>query len=654
MIRGDRPGAGLEQRVASRLFWGIEERLGLDVDRHPEEEELLRAAAAIVIPATRRESAADGLLHPLTGLGVASGIRPPRYAAAAPRSDTEESLFPLTAPPAGGHDAAFEALAAALRADLEGSEVVLGLVREHLGGVPDVESPLLEDETPSISLASFQHLVAAVAGALSPHRGQADPGLSLLLARVHGHLHHLCRVGRLAGSEGREFLVGRALHLHLLVRAMAGHLVRHYDLSPIQILGVDAEGFLVLGPALEDRGRSLERLETDLNRWLVAEYEGRIHVTLDGVGLSRRGLSDLGSTLVSIEARQDLRRRQPLKSLLPELASAGLAPLEGVRCATCDLPKPSAEAECTRCHAWRRLGRLDAAAAGVAIEVAELLEGGADSCDPLLAPAPLASIYRFGIDSGAETSLPSSEPFEPGALLSIHVKDLVPLFAFGEAGRRSLGHFLDVDALVRTLLGVHLPRSLGEAAGRVAWTASARRILLVGAWTDLADFAARAILECQRLGAPATLALAGALVEFGTLGELDEARERAEAAIRRAAVRGTSTIDVLGRSFSWGGQEPGAFPALVELGRLMARALRSGLDPGFLTWLASLSRRHGVGREGADPMWEPALLSGVVRRLRDRRFAELRRTLLGENRERETLLANIDVPVRFALGGHGS
>ncbi|MBI4616741.1 MAG: hypothetical protein HY720_24225 [Planctomycetes bacterium] len=590
MIASDRNYKTAGRRTATRLVHGLEERLGIREWRDAAEERLLSAAVRLVAAGTdpgdgrratggmkgsgRPERACAtpdmaALAWPLSGLGL-SGERPvTRFARPVRRSDFERSLFPEPGPPAPGEvDLALGALGRELGGAFDDPYSVLHALWEHVAGVPAWANPVALAARVPLSLAAFQHLVAAVAGALAARNpppdeerlegiaaGEEEPGLALVAGRLTG-------VPPSSREERSEGGVAR--------------LVVALGLSAPQLLACDPERFIALAPDSDSLARAVREVESSVNRSQLELGREDPWLALEVFPVSRHGLADFGPVVLSLEDRFHRRERRPLQALLPDLFSGALT------------VNPPAG----------RSGEMGATG---------------------------------------------------DALLVFTIKDLLPLFALSP-GPRSIGRFLDVESLVRAFFQGYVPRLVERTAGaraeRIHWDATGSGGTLAGPWDVLAEFAGELAREFRRFtGEDDHLALAGALVEPVSPG----ARERARDALLGASLKGSSTIEVMGRTLAWSDAEGASLGALLSLARRMRNALERGLPPGVLTWLAALPARHAVGEAQPDMLWEPVFLGGVATRLRDRRFTELRESLVAESRDRRTLVANLPVSVRFAL-----
>ncbi len=154
------------------------------------------------------------------------------------------------------------------------------------------------EDIPDVSLYDHSKVTSAIAAALYLYHNESDTmniediknydeyKFLLINGEFYGIQNFIFTEGGSTGKASAKLLRGRSFYVSLLTELAADMLCRDIGLPPSSVILNAAGKFLVLAPNTEKVKDVLQRIETEINNWLISHFYGEVSMGFASVEAS--------------------------------------------------------------------------------------------------------------------------------------------------------------------------------------------------------------------------------------------------------------------------------------------------------------------------------------------------------------------------------
>ena len=220
---------------------------------------------------------------------------------------------------------------------------------------------------PDISLFDHSRVVAAYTDCLAESDNKEEPFLVIEgdVSGIQNFIYRLARPSEGHQKRSAKTLRGRSLFVVILTESIADYIIKKLGLFKIHLLMNGGGHFHILAPNTDKVRDELQKIEQDINRWLLKEYKGDLGLILAVRSFTKDEIVDYGAVKREISALLTEKKSKKYLNLFGETDITG--PFEpGLSnlslwdvCRMCDSDYPrNSDGICDTCKKHQEIGKL--------------------------------------------------------------------------------------------------------------------------------------------------------------------------------------------------------------------------------------------------------------------------------------------------------
>jgi CRISPR-associated protein Csm1 len=220
---------------------------------------------------------------------------------------------------------------------------------------------------PDISLFDHSRVVAAYTDCLAESDNKEKPFLVIEgdVSGIQNFIYRLARPSEGSQKKSAKTLRGRSLFVVLLTETIADYILKKLGLFKIHLLMNGGGHFHILAPNTKTVRDELNKIEKEINQWLLKEYKGDLGLILAVKAFSEVEVVDYGEVKREMSSLLTLKKSQKYLNLFGESDITGpFEPgLENLSswdvCRMCDSDYPrNKDGICDTCKKHQKIGQL--------------------------------------------------------------------------------------------------------------------------------------------------------------------------------------------------------------------------------------------------------------------------------------------------------